>query len=78
MTSHEQATAYRPWRVGRNGGAERTAFSPRDSNEVCRLAAGGEMGARICSFDWSSTPLGPIGEWPTSLREAVSICLRSR
>jgi PAS domain S-box-containing protein len=36
------------------------------------------MGARIRSFDWSSTPLGPIGEWPSSLREAVSLCLRSR
>jgi PAS domain S-box-containing protein len=45
---------------------------------VCNLADGGEMGARIRSFDWSSTPLGPIGEWPSSLREAVSICLRSR
>jgi PAS domain S-box-containing protein len=36
------------------------------------------MGARIRSFDWSSTPLGPIGEWPSSLREAVSLCLLSR
>jgi PAS domain S-box-containing protein len=36
------------------------------------------MGARIRAFDWSSTPLGPIAEWPTSLREAVSLCLHSR
>jgi PAS domain S-box-containing protein len=36
------------------------------------------MGARIWSFDWASTLLGPIGEWPSSLREAVSLCLRSR
>jgi PAS domain S-box-containing protein len=36
------------------------------------------MGARIRSFDWSSGPLGPVGEWPASLREAVNICLRSR
>jgi len=42
------------------------------------LAGGGEMGERIRSFDWSKTPLGPIDEWPSSLREAVSICLRSR
>jgi PAS domain S-box-containing protein len=41
-------------------------------------AAGGEMGARIRCFDWSSTPLGPTSAWPTSLRQAVSICLRSR
>jgi signal transduction histidine kinase len=36
------------------------------------------MGARIHSFDWSSTPLGPLGAWPSSLRQAVRICLRSR
>jgi PAS domain S-box-containing protein len=36
------------------------------------------MGARIRAFDWSSTPLGPIGAWPSALREAVSLCLRSR
>jgi signal transduction histidine kinase len=36
------------------------------------------MGARIRSFDWSSTPLGPIDEWPLSLLDAVSLCLRSR
>jgi PAS domain S-box-containing protein len=42
------------------------------------LAAGGEMGARIRALDWSSTPLGPIGEWSSSLRAAVSLCLRSR
>jgi PAS domain S-box-containing protein len=36
------------------------------------------MGGRIRAFDWSSTPLGPIGAWPASLRAALSICLRSR
>jgi PAS domain S-box-containing protein len=36
------------------------------------------MGARIGAFDWSSNPLGPIGAWPSGLREAVGICLRSR
>ena len=36
------------------------------------------MGDRIRSFDWSSTPLGPLARWPTSLRGAVSLCLRSR
>jgi PAS domain S-box-containing protein len=42
------------------------------------LAGGGEMGARIGCFDWSSTPLGPISQWSSSLREAVKLCLRSR
>jgi signal transduction histidine kinase len=36
------------------------------------------MGARIRALGWSATPLGPIGEWPSSLREALSLCLRSR
>jgi PAS domain S-box-containing protein len=36
------------------------------------------MGGRVRDFDWSSTPLGPLGEWPSGLREAVSLCLRSR
>jgi PAS domain S-box-containing protein len=36
------------------------------------------MGARIRAFDWSTTPLGPIDRWPLGLREAVSLCLRSR
>jgi len=38
----------------------------------------GELGARFAGIDWSRTPLGPISEWPTELRGAVSICLTSR
>src|SRR5438105_7111876 len=41
------------------------------------LAGGGEMGALICSLDWSQTPLGPVESWPQSLRTSVSICLAS-
>jgi PAS domain S-box-containing protein len=41
-------------------------------------AGGGEMGARIRAFDWARrTPLGPIAQWPQSLRTAVDIVLRS-
>lgn len=42
------------------------------------LAGGGEMGERVRDFDWSSTPLGPIEEWPQSLKTAVRILLTSR
>ena len=35
------------------------------------------MGARIRDFDWSTTPLGPLGDWPVSLRTCVSLLLRS-
>jgi signal transduction histidine kinase len=40
-------------------------------------AEGGEMGRLIRSFDWASTPLGPIQAWPQSLRTAVNICVDS-
>jgi PAS domain S-box-containing protein len=78
MSPHDQATTSGPDLRSPNGWAEKTPISPADSNGAYCLAGGGEMGARIRSFDWSSTPLGPIDEWPLTLREAVSICLRSR
>ncbi len=42
------------------------------------LAGGGEMGARMRAFDWSRTPLGPVNEWPQSLKTTVSTFLTSR
>ncbi len=36
------------------------------------------MGARVRAFDWSQTPLGPIGQWPESLRFSVRSCLNCR
>ncbi|HYD38805.1 MAG TPA: HWE histidine kinase domain-containing protein [Allosphingosinicella sp.] len=41
------------------------------------LAGGGDMAALIRARDWSGTELGPIGDWPQSLRSALSIALRS-
>ncbi|CAM4052584.1 PAS domain S-box-containing protein [Pedobacter westerhofensis] len=41
------------------------------------LSGGGEMGKLIRSMDWSKTALGPIEEWPQSLRTSVSLCLSS-
>jgi PAS domain S-box-containing protein len=56
--------------------------SPRDGirqpPNVNFLAGGGEMGERIRAFDWSKSPVGLVGEWPQSLKTAVSICLGSR
>lgn len=37
----------------------------------------GEMAERCRSYDWSTTPLGAIDQWPASLRNAASIVLRS-
>ena len=36
------------------------------------------MGKRIRTLDWAITPLGPIEEWPQSLRTVVNILLSSR
>ena len=42
------------------------------------LAGGGEMGALMRSLDWSSSPIGPVANWPQSLRTSVGICLNSK
>jgi len=35
------------------------------------LTGGGEMGERTRAFDWSQTPVGPVEDWPQSLKTAV-------
>ena len=42
------------------------------------VAGGGEMGQRIREYDWSATSLGPMEDWPQSLRTCVRIMLTSR
>lgn len=37
----------------------------------------GEMAERCRAFDWDGTALGPVDNWPQSLRTAVAVCLRS-
>ncbi len=39
------------------------------------LQGGGKMGELIRSFDWSASPLGPVANWPTSLKIATGIML---
>ena len=41
------------------------------------FAGGGEMGARMRAVDWSTTVLGPVEQWPQSLRAGVRIVLGS-
>ena len=50
----------------------------RDESTYDFLSGGGEMGERIRRFDWSKTVLGPVEDWPQSLRSAVSILLPSK
>jgi len=42
------------------------------------LMGGGDAAACIRSLDWTATPLGPIAQWPTSLRTAVGMVVTSR
>jgi signal transduction histidine kinase len=42
------------------------------------LSGGGELGELIRAFDWSSTSLGPVQQWPHSLRTCMRIMLTSR
>ncbi len=41
------------------------------------LRDGGECGALIAAKDWAATTLGPIDDWPQSLKTATAILLRS-
>ena len=41
------------------------------------LHAPGLLGAQILAFDWATTPLGAIGDWPPSLKTMVSLMLNS-
>lgn len=52
-------------------------MSSLTGNDLNWLAGGGEMGELIRSMDWSKTPLGPLSDWPQSLRTSVSLCLSS-
>jgi signal transduction histidine kinase/CheY-like chemotaxis protein len=42
------------------------------------LAGGGDLGALMRAFDWSSNPLGRPETWPQSLKAAVRIMLTSQ
>ena len=37
----------------------------------------GEIGEIIAGFDWSATSLGPLSQWPQSLKTCVGLILRS-
>jgi PAS domain S-box-containing protein len=38
---------------------------------------GGEMARHIAAYDWAETPLGPMSDWPSSVRTTVALILRS-
>jgi hypothetical protein len=74
---HHSAKANGGWSIASNlEGRTITAFSQAPTTGDY-LAGSGEMVALVRSKDWSGTPLGPIGQWPQSLRSTVSLCLAS-
>ena len=48
-----------------------TSLQRSDSNDEIG------MGARIRAFDWAATPIGPMQDWPQSLRFAFDLCEHS-
>lgn len=42
------------------------------------IQGGRETGALIRATDWATTPLGPPGLWPQSLRTTINMCVNSR
>jgi signal transduction histidine kinase len=54
-----------------------TPSLPHDDSDLSWLDGGGEAGALIRAFDWTHTPLGPLGAWPQSLRTITSMLLLS-
>ncbi|MBW0011630.1 SpoIIE family protein phosphatase [Mycobacterium sp.] len=58
-----------------------TAASHRDvaaEAAISPFVGDSEMAARMRAFDWSKSLIGPVADWPQSLRTAVGICLSSR
>lgn len=51
---------------------------PIISARLAFLDVPGEMAALMREKDWSQTPFGPVENWSSALRSAVSICLGSR
>src|SRR5258707_15268902 len=60
------------------------AYSGPDASETSirdplfeSLAGAGEMGPRMLEKDWARTALGPIADWPHSLKTAAALVLNS-
>src|SRR4051812_10398793 len=51
----------------------------RSASALERIFPGdSEMAARLRTFDWAHSDLGPPATWPENLRIALSLCLTSR
>jgi signal transduction histidine kinase/FixJ family two-component response regulator len=57
---------------------DRPRVTPPPAAEAPRAVPESQMAALIRAFDWSSTPLGPLTQWPQSLQTIVRTMLASR
>ncbi|HEX7277018.1 MAG TPA: chemotaxis protein CheB, partial [Acidimicrobiales bacterium] len=57
------------------GGLQPPAPPDEDAVRARVFVGGSEAAAILCTVDWSSTPLGPVGTWPASLAAAVRTML---
>jgi PAS domain S-box-containing protein len=55
-----------------------TPSGDQPSGAIPWLVGGGAMGALMRSKDWRGTPLGPLEDWPQSLKVTAGICISSR
>ena len=49
-----------------------------DPRPVSIFDGGGRMGELMASINWAGTPLGPVENWPQSLKTALSVLLKQR
>lgn len=78
MIHSSVGTDYAFHSMAKGNGMTEPSSTHGDSTSLAFLAGGGEMGERIRSFDWSSSPIGPPGQWPQSLQASLSICLSTQ
>ncbi|MCF5173146.1 hybrid sensor histidine kinase/response regulator, partial [Pseudomonas canadensis] len=41
------------------------------------LQSSSDMAEQVRQYDWASTPLGPLEQWPDVLKTTVALCLAS-
>lgn len=51
--------------------------SPLHATTAALFDRGGDMGALMSAIDWSQTSLGPVEQWPASLRTTIRLVLGS-
>jgi len=70
--------ALRKFQGSGNGYDNRHSMSNALDTHHSFLESHGEMAKRFSQFPWEKHPLGPLEQWPSSLKTAVSLILNSR